>query len=1295
MNVFFLLAIVFALFVIIDMLTAKMFRLKRSLLRNISLGMLCVLTVSCAVGGGLSLAGNNAKAVKTLYNAYSYLLQGNIDKAAENAARVESPHADIINLLADCWRDHYASVFINSDDLKNSGKLNDDLYAQTDGIYSLSRQMTGLDAPMLTDDEAHARLNEIAETCFSLLKISEKKEVEFLSGFRRDSMINSDNYYDVDDQLLSEMLLETPKDRELLRFSVNYHCAAGSLDIAEEHAYQLLEVEQSVENIVLYTDVIAQKLLDDVSISTYDPDDREIAALMQKAQEAEKTAYSYEEGNPRRDEILAKANEYNRQANGVKAQRIINWLTAHTPLFGDSSGIIDLQLSRLYAAAGNDAKANQILLALIRREHKIHSSSPIKPALAQLGDVYYDASASDDEIAAAISAVQRAPAFLSDSVLSRGYSQFLNNMLRYERVSIYISRVDASDYPTVRAYLNVSGRKDGVDELASDFVLEDFTFSDNRFDIPSKNVKRIEDDLNNFISIALVVDASGSMDGSRNENAKQAVEACIRNMRPETQELSIVTFDSDAFILTMPTNDREVLRRLASQINASGGTDIPSGLTAGVESLRAASGVKAIILMSDGEDGNPEMMEEAIAHAVAEDVAVFTISMGEADSEYLADVARRTGGTHLHAATEHDLVNVYTALQSFIVNNYCFEYTVTDDVNANPRILTVGLEEYQVSSSRSYGYGGVVLTQDGSYITRGDSGSLRLLYCEPAVVSAKDAEIGTPVFLSAVGVTEEAKLFVNGDEITNAKTAGDSAIVFTLKGSYPHGALDISVRLPDGTSGNSDQLLSIGKKAGENFTGQTILLGRNGNTIYADYVEQKDDYTLKLSGNVILNGFLRTVSDVTIRSDSPIAASGGRITLESGSILGGKAAYVDFSSGNMGADYGQTVFGGRSAKVLDSFRFYFDDYSIDIDTAQASLSLPGFGEVYGDAQYDGSELIITVDSGSLQELENNLNYALNNIPLPESRVSNAMQIITGFSPQMGYEENRSSGLSVSADEITIVVKKNFMSVKGTGTVSGHLGPIELSEGKLTIDTDNAANMYAINGTANLESITSVTGVEGWPTITITSAGLYPDTIVMNASGLTINTEGISECFTNNQPPVALDGSLSVNFPLSISEEPYRGQIAPLLKDVVMNCDKIAFIASSDSSQNGIKAYNSSDPNHYILFMKESVVIPIYDVDELFLFGSNLGGEISGTATISDWAIELSVDVDGHLDNRFYGIKHTGRANLTASFGRGSRPDNTIPVTLSYGGTTFTYHAAAAGNIHLENGFQTYAEDYGQ
>lgn len=1296
MNVFLWLAIVSALFIPVDFLTAKLLKRKRTVLRNVTLIMLCILTAVCGFCGVRSIFRNRDTTNRTLYIAYNYLLEGNSDRARQNAEQVQSPHADMICALADCLENNYASAFINMDDLMADGGLNKELSEQAERIYTLSRRMTGLEGLPPADEEAHKELNDIAGVCFSLLEISEKKEVEFLSGFQYDSMLTGDNFYAVDAEMLSELLLEAPKDSELLRYSVKYYNAYNNLEAAEENARKLLNADKSVENIVLYTDVIAQKLLNDMSIITEEDGDKEIASLLKRAEKAEEAAGNYEEGNPRREVNLAKAEDYRQQANGVKAKRIINWLLAQVPLFGDKSGVIDLQLSKLYIASGDDEKARELLVELMRASDELHEDSPVKTGLERLKSVYYDNSASEEDISTAIHSLLNGEAFLPDSILSRGYSQFLNNFLKYERVSVFISRVDAVDYPIVRAYLNVNGRHDGVEELANDFRTEDFTFSDNGFAISTRDVKRIEDDSNNFISIALVIDGSGSMDGERIENARRAVEACIDNLTPETQELSVVLYENEAAVLAPLTNDVSELRAAAAGINANGGTNIPAGLRGGIASLEDAAGTKAIILMTDGEDGNPGEMPAAIEAAQAENIAVFTVSTGGGNREYMENIARQTGGFYMEAFTDAELVNVYTALQNFIVNNYCFEYTVSEDKESNPRVLTIGLKDYEVASSRTYAYGGVVLARDGSYIVRGNSGALRLLYAEPSVVSATDAQLGVPIFLNATGVTEGAQVYINGDKVKNVSTVSDSVIAFVLEGKYPQGALQVNVRLADGTSRSSDSLLAIAGGSDSRLAGQTILLG-NGNTLYADAVEQKDDYTLILSGNVILNGLIRTDSRVTLQSNVPVSSSGGRLSVGSGYVTGSGSAYVDFAAPKgEPANYGQLAFGGSSARVMDIFSFYFDGNVLDFSYSGTVLRLPGFGEVYGDIRFDGSEITCTVNGGyELTDLQNNLNYVLNGVAPGQNKVSTAMQTITGHLSRYQNSSYNGNGLYASAEMLTIVIRTDFMEITGSGFVNGYLGTLGVDDARVAIDTGRMDSMYEIRGNLKFDNLSRTLNIEGQFPFSIQAAGYYPDTLTFDAGRLSVQAGNLHQYFTEDVTPEGLEGSIDVQYPVKLDNEPYRGQIGELLTDVSLSCDRVTFVSTSEWNKNGIKVYSSGNPDFYVIFTSEGIEIPVKDVDELSLFGSRLGGEISGTAMLTEWQIALNLNVDGHLDNGYYSVEHDGRAGFRTVLPRGSYAGSRITVTLSYDGKTINYEATAGGNINIQNGFSTYAEDNGQ
>lgn len=1318
MNIYIFVAILFAAYIGIDFLTAKMLKAKRTVLRNITVIVMGVCCVSFLTAGIVTNVKKESNEERAIYTAYNYLKDGYYDKAREKVVGIDNPHADMIVLLSECNTRNYSMAFINADNLKNSGRLDAGLMEQADRVYRLTRMMTGLDGTPLSNNKCKSELDDITNICVSLLSVSEPQKIQFLSDYRKESMIENSNYSAVSSVELSNMLAENPNNAQLLKYAAKYYNSNGNNSLSLDALKRLMKTDNSAETIAMYSDLMTDMLTSSSSSGGfsqypnydygYDYDygsvgglgsgsivnsfvnDKEISELLRYAQDMEQLANSYTADDPRREEYIHAANIYREQANAVVYKRAINWVTAKTPIFGDKSKVLDIQISKFYAAAGEEQKAKDIVIDLIKNEKKIPDNSPIKEPIRVLAAVYNDANSTNEEINAAVSAIANADVFLPNTKIGREYSDFLNNFLKYERVSIFISNVDAEDYPTVRAYLNVNGIQNGFEELANDFEVGDFTFADNGYEINSSKVKRILDDSGHFVSIALVIDGSGSMDGQNITNAKRAVAACIDNMNPESQELSLVMYDNEVSVLTPLTNDKNELRAGASKLRANGGTVISLGLNEGIKSLKNAKGAKAIILMTDGEDGSPETMPEAINNAIRENIAVYTISTGGGEVEYMRNIAEQTGGTFMEAVTSEELAGIYKALQNYIVNNYCFEYTVEDDVETNPRALTVGLKDYDISSSRTYAYGDMIVGKDGSYALRADGNTMQLYMAKPSVVSVNDAEIGVPIFIEANGVSDNAELYINNEKIDGVNIVSDRAIMFVLQGDYTPGNLNVTIKQPNGQSFSSQSLLAVSASTNISTSqmAQTVTLGNNSNTIYADGIEQTNSHTLKLSGTIVLNDFLLTDGEVIISSNDTLTENGAGYYVSSGYISGNTSAYVSFSVGK--DNYGQIAFGGKTAKVLKDFNFSFDELGIQYDGYSSNMTLPYFGEVYGDVSFNGPELTLTTDGGNyLNQLSSSLDFAINNVPLPKTAdSSNFFELFMGCS-----SDYYSSGNYISAQvqSLVVTIRKDYMGIKGSSTVSGTIGFFEIDDGMIAIDTDNVLSMFRIDGVARSNSETL--GKFNAPLL-ITSKGGYPDTITLSGGGLKIDTSGLSEKFEDETKRIAFDGELDVNYLIHISDEPYYKPLQPILSDFTEKCDKFEFVIGDgdNDTSNGIKAYNSANPDKYIIFSRDGATVSANKVEELIMFGANMGGEVTGEAYVTEDGLDLSIDVDGHFDCSYYGIKHDGKTRISVYLPRTPYYDTSLGVAVNCDETLYNYNVTLTGAIVIDNGFSSYSEE---
>lgn len=151
------------------------------------------------------------------------------------------------------------------------------------------------------------------------------------------------------------------------------------------------------------------------------------------------------------------------------------------------------------------------------------------------------------------------------------------------------------------------------------------------------------------ISMAIVLDTSGSMDGEKITEARRSVVRLLEQMRPD-DEVAFVRYDSQAHLVQPLARVADVRSRLISQIHeldASGGTNIPWALREGMSALDAASSgrVKRLVLVSDGLDNTRSEAEALASNSTDRGVTVSSLGIGlDFDESYMSGVARAGRG---------------------------------------------------------------------------------------------------------------------------------------------------------------------------------------------------------------------------------------------------------------------------------------------------------------------------------------------------------------------------------------------------------------------------------------------------------------------------------------------------------------------------------------------------------------------------------------------------------------------------------------------------------------------------
>lgn len=311
------------------------------------------------------------------------------------------------------------------------------------------------------------------------------------------------------------------------------------------------------------------------------------------------------------------------------------------------------------------------------------------------------------------------------------------------------------------------------------------------------------------ISLAVVLDTSGSMSGEKIEDAKRSVLRLLADMRDE-DEIAMVRYSSSSEViqpLARVGNVRSSLQNRIRELRADGGTNIPDGLRSGLRTLDETSRgrVKRIVLVSDGLDGTRTQAEEIARNSFTSGITVSSLGIGnDFDESYMGAVAQSghgnfayiKEGASLAAFLKRELEESATTtienarVQVNLPPGTRFVSATGADatVNGNSVELRIGSlfagdEQRIIMELSSDGSSGTV-TASASWNKVGDQGqgnSTRASIPQLSVVASNDAnevEAGRDgaVFASAVSVVASKRQL----EANNAYARGDVATATSI-----------------------------------------------------------------------------------------------------------------------------------------------------------------------------------------------------------------------------------------------------------------------------------------------------------------------------------------------------------------------------------------------------------------------------------------------------------------------------------------------------------------------------------
>lgn len=544
---------------------------------------------------------------------------------------------------------------------------------------------------------------------------------------------------------------------------------------------------------------------------------------------------------------------------------------AQDPYASDSSKVY-LQLARLENTQGEDEAARRYLDRSLDTVGNCDDSDYTQPMYQIIGII---ADKDDPErlkdVAGYVDQVleNTLPVEVSTSTAvdpeggeAEDFSSYMTDYVSQKRASINIVSIDASQFETVTARVNIE-----ADRI---YTAEEFEtllrVTDCGVDIENFTVEKVE---YTGANILLCCDVSGSMDGAPERHLAEAVELFITN-KPDIEDISIVAFESSVRMTVPFGSSDEALRNALGQLYASGGTNMYDALLTSIDSFRSGLGdLNCIILLSDGED-NAKRYESDIYEFIGEPcrargIPIYSIGLGSrVDAKYLNAFAESSGGTYLHANDSQTLSEFYSYIQGQILNQYTITFRAEDTLSV-ARTLEISMHDDPLAyDSMTYSL------QADSDTVSGEVGATGPVFMQGKSITGLDSRLvfksSRSIDMRLLGSGFEAddvfsvslKGNINYDNLkTDYVSEGEAA--FTIPAGVACGVYDVHVTI-NGKKAILDNGLTVAVQGSEKITAF-------GPYVFTSYSKIEEGNVLTLDNCVTLNGWLHFKDYVTLTGD--------------------------------------------------------------------------------------------------------------------------------------------------------------------------------------------------------------------------------------------------------------------------------------------------------------------------------------------------------------------------------------------------------------------------------------------
>jgi VWFA-related protein len=276
------------------------------------------------------------------------------------------------------------------------------------------------------------------------------------------------------------------------------------------------------------------------------------------------------------------------------------------------------------------------------------------------------------------------------------------------------------DVNVVDIPLNVSVA-DNRGRMVADLKKENFkVFEDDKL----QTIRAFRTDTDLPLSIALLVDASGSIVDKMKFEQAAATDFFFNTIKRKKDRAAVISFDSTAYLQSDDTVDGftdepEKLSDAVKRIRAGGGTAVHDAIYTSVKTklaLEKGERRRVLILISDGEDtASRYSLTEALEMAQRHDTTVYAISTNKTSDtrsrekvkgdEVMQKLADETGGKAYFPLKLDDLASDFQKIGEELRSQYVLSYTPTNPVlDGTYRRVRVEMTDKKYKARTRQGY---------------------------------------------------------------------------------------------------------------------------------------------------------------------------------------------------------------------------------------------------------------------------------------------------------------------------------------------------------------------------------------------------------------------------------------------------------------------------------------------------------------------------------------------------------------------------------------------------------------